>query len=88
MHACKQTYIHAYKHAYMHSHVRTYIHSLFKMQILQDTDNPVNLSEFEAKICRWVPRAGKRVRQSRDWFRFYFGLVEKVARDLLANKKA
>ena len=35
-----------------------------------------------------VPSAAKSVRVSHDWFWFYFRLVEKVARDFLANHKA
>ena len=35
-----------------------------------------------------VPSAGKRERTSHDWFWVYSLLVEKVARDFLANYKA
>ena len=33
-----------------------------------------------------APSAGKRERVSRDWFEFYFWLVEKVAQDVLTNQ--
>ena len=41
-----------------------------------------------SKYMAPAPEAGKRVRASRDWFEFYFWLVEKVAGDFLTNHRA
>jgi len=35
-----------------------------------------------------VPSTGKRVRASRDWFKFYFWVVKKVEQDFLTNHSA
>ena len=49
--------------------------------ITTDEDNPINQLEREAS-------AVKRVRVSHDWVCYYFRLIEKVKRDILANRKA
>ena len=46
----------------------------------------MNQSKLVANTCDRAKRG--KTRTSRDWFEFYYWLVEKVARDFLINQRA